>query len=39
MNFETYSDFVGKLSQLVEALIDSQTLKKRCALVVHAEIQ
>ena len=30
---------VGKLSQLVEALIDSQTLKKRCAHVVHAEIQ
>ena len=39
MSFETYSDLVGKLSQLVEALIDSQTLKKRCALVARAEIQ
>ena len=39
MRFETYSDLVGKLSQLVEALIDSQTLKKRCALVARTEIQ
>ena len=39
MSFETYSDLVGKLSQLVEALIDSWTLKKCCALVAHAEIQ
>ena len=39
MSFETYSDLVGKLSQLVEALIDSRTLKKHCALVARAEIQ
>ena len=39
MSFETYSDLVGKLSQLVEALIDPRTLKKRCTLVAHAEIQ
>ena len=39
MSFETYSDLVGKLLQLVEALIDSRTLKKCCALVVCAEIQ
>ena len=39
MSFETYSDLVGKLSQLVEALIDSRTLTKRCGLVACAEIQ
>ena len=39
MSFETYSDLVGKLSQLVEALIDSRILKKCCALVAHTEIQ
>ena len=30
---------VAKTQLMVEALIDSQTLKKRCALVARTEIQ